>query len=277
MSIDYTVHLTCDVKLTLGEGDVVAGEGKLLQSLKAQGRARILQKIAREQGKDVQSMRATVKDVDEHGQPQNVEIRYTDLVQQFEPLLALQSLCATCPANALRRHFGCQGALKYPIRKKSEQWLLNKVQSLDTVAGPYLIQAFADGDEGLAQIQGMRQNGLFESKHPLSRVVGVDRSSEFQIDSDSVFETFLGRGDALDPNYCVMLLLGLGAINLDGKPATSAEGFGAVLSMEVSRERQRRTAFGFPPDPDSDILALQSLLRAMFYSWQNDVLFLISV
>jgi hypothetical protein len=47
--------------------------------------------------------------------------------------------------------------------------------------------------------------------------------------------------------------------------------------MEDCRERQQRTAFGFRPDSDPDILALQSLLRAMFYSWQNDVPFLISV
>ena len=42
MSIDYAVHLSCNVKLTLGEGDVVVGEGELLQRLKAQGRARVL-------------------------------------------------------------------------------------------------------------------------------------------------------------------------------------------------------------------------------------------
>jgi hypothetical protein len=154
---------------------------------------------------------------------------------------------------------------------------MHQVQALDTVAGPYFIQAFADGDEGLAQIKQMRQHGLFESPYPVTRAVGVDRSSKLEIDSDAVFETFLGRGDALDPNYCVMLLLGLGAITSDGKPATSAEGFGAVLNMEESRERQQRTAFGFRPDSDPDILALQSLLRAMFYSWQNDVLFFISV
>ena len=156
MSIDYSVHLACDVKLKLGDGDALVGEGDLLRRLKAQGRAKILRKIAKEKGKDVKTMRATVKESDDQGQPQTVEIAYTELLQEIEPLLSLQSFCDKCPANALQRPFGCQGAVKYPIRKKSEQWLMQQVQPLDTVAGPYLIHAFADDEGGLEEIQGMR-------------------------------------------------------------------------------------------------------------------------
>jgi hypothetical protein len=108
-------------------------------------------------------------------------------------------------------------------------------------------------------------------------VVGLERSSKIEIDSDDVLETFLGRGDALDPDYCVMLLLGLGAITVDGRPATTAEGFGAVIEMDDCDERRARTNFAFNPDPDSDLLALQSLLRAMYFAWRNGVPLLISV
>jgi hypothetical protein len=277
MSIDYSVHLSCDVKLKLGDGDALAGEGDLLRRLKANGRAKTLRKIAKQQGKPVETMWAVVNETDDEGEPQKFEVRYTDLMREIEPLAPLQSACAACPANALQRPFGCQGDVKYPIRKTSEQWLMDQVQALDTVAGPYLVAAFAEDDEGHAQIQQMRERGLLESSEAVNKVVGVKGKSKIEIGSTDVLETFLGRGDLLEPNYCLMLLLGLGAVTVDGRPATSTEGFSAVLEMEECDERQERTGFAFGPDPDPGIVGVQALLRAMYFAWRNDVPFLISV
>jgi hypothetical protein len=64
---------------------------------------------------------------------------------------------------------------------------------------------------------------------------------------------------------------------VDGRPATSAERFGAVIGMDDVEERKTRTTFAFQPSTDPEILGLQALLRAMYYAWRNDVVFLMSV
>jgi hypothetical protein len=275
--IDYGVHLPCSVKNELGDGDPMVGEDDLLRRLKSLIRMKALEKVAKERGNDVRTMSATFNEVHEITDPCNVEVRYTDLQSHVAPLRVLQRQCTGCPANALQRAFGCQGGMKYPIRKKTEQWLMHQVQMMDSPAGPYLALAIEDGDRGLAQIRHMRQQHLFESPQPIHKMVGCGRRSKAEIDSDSVFETFLARDKSLDPDFCVMLLLAFAAIALDGRPATSAEGFSTVFEMTNVEERNKRTTFAFPPDPDLEILGLQFLLRAMYYAWRNNVQFLIRV
>jgi hypothetical protein len=275
MGADYAVHRPCEVKDKLGEGDSLAGEGELLRLLKARERAKALKAIALQQGKDVQTMTAMLNETDDEGQTVSREIAYADLVAEARALRGLESACEGCAANALQRSFGCHGAVKYPVTKRAEEWLMQQVQTFDTVAGPYVVAAFEDGDEGLPMIQSMRERGLFESTHPVRKVVKAKLFSKVEIDSDSVFETFMGRGAGLEPGYCMMLLLGLGAICLDGEPATSAEAFVAILEMENVGDRQASTTFAFRPDPDPGVLSLQCLLRAMFHAWQNDVVLLI--
>jgi hypothetical protein len=276
MAIDYSVHFECDVKLTLGDGDLIVGEGALLHMLKCRNRAKDLEKIAKQQGKDVKTMKMKVNETGEDGQWVTTDVTYPELASEAEPLAELESACTNCPANALGRAFGCQGATKYPIRKQAEEWLMEQVQTADTVAGPYFVLAMKDGEEGLARVCGMRSDGLFESREPVCRDIGGRRSPGMDIDSNSVFELFMGRGDLLDPNYCVMILMGLAAISLDGQPAVSEQAFGTLLEMEDVGERRRRTSFAFRPSADPNVVGLQALLRAMYFAWRNGVPFLIS-
>ena len=168
MAIDYSVHLPCDVKRTLGDDDALAGEGALLELLKAQGRAKTLKRVAAEQGRDVETMTATLNEVDDEGLPITREIVYAELVAQARRLRPLEHFCSECPANALQRPFGCQGAVNYPIRMSSEAWLMDQVQTFDTVAGPYLVAAFENGDGGIEQIRSMRAAAASSSLGVLS-------------------------------------------------------------------------------------------------------------
>lgn len=265
------MNLECDVKRKLGDGDVIDGELDLLRRRKAHGQAAAIERIANQQGKDLKTLRVNVSDVGEDGRPRQRQVAYADLVREAQPLAGLEAACVRCPANALMRAFGCQGGLQYPIKTIAEQWLLRQVQTFDTVAGPYLVHAFDDGNESIAMIDDMRARGLFESRQPPSRDVGGQHSPGSVIDSSMVFEALLARGPALDPGYCVMILLGLAAIRLDGEVATSAEAFGEIVEMEEISSRQRRTSFAFEPDARAEIPGVQSLLRAMYFAWRNDV------
>jgi hypothetical protein len=276
MGADYILHRSCQVKQTLGDGDDVAGTVEMLRLFKAGNMARYLEQQAREEGKSPEETSVVRQERNAAtGEIVNRPLTYVDLKQQHERLTQLAPHCSGCPACVLSRTFGCYGALRYPIRARSEEWLMERLQPADSPGGYLCLKAVADLGYDGEPIQRWRDSDvvdIFELKRPIERALDPDRPEETTVNSNQIWHPLLALGNELQPFHCLYVPLWVGGVRLDGEAPSEPEHLSQLANMTTLEERQRRTRFDVGrADQGPEVLAVQRLLFACYSAWLNDV------
>jgi hypothetical protein len=277
MAINYIVHYSCNPKKALGSGDIAKGTERILALLKARDRAAVLRDMAIRDGRSPEGMLAAVRSENVDGTSVETSVTYDELLAQASALDPHASQCSNCRANFLSSPFGCFGVLNYPVRRRSEKWLMSRLQPIATIGGQLLMAAVKELHYTGEPIENMRAAGLFESPHPKKKVFKFGLFSRSPVTSNHLFEAILGVGECLDPCHCMGILLWLGAIRFGGIIPKSPAQAEAVNNLATFAQRTKHTTLELgPPTNNPAILAMHSLLRALYTSWTQNVPLLIS-
>ena len=265
MGADYIVHLSCNPKLAFGDGDPLKGAATMMDMIK--GRNMALFVAQKSEGRDPATIKIKRMKVTPEGQFEETT-SYTDLMARTAPLEAQQKFCEGCPANFLGRPYGCYGALNYPVTAAGEQWLVSRLQPADSPGGMMLVKAIHDFNYDGAPVRRMREGGIFDLKQPAEKVVEKKLLGSKRVNGDQIFQAFISVGGALGADHCGMLLIILGALEIDGRvPATSDDVDllrRAMLAEAPARRDIAKLQLG-PQSPETD--GIQNLLRGAYTAW----------
>lgn len=152
---------------------------------------------------------------------------------------------------------------------------MDRVQAPDTVGGTFLHRAIADFRYDGSAVRSYRQRKLFEAPSPPTRSWKTGWFSSASVNADQLWHALLAVGP-ISPSHAVMVLLWLGAIEIDGRvpitPATDAALVQSAMraapavrakTTKITSKVMERTAIrGLP--------AVQAFLNAMHVAWVNE-------
>jgi hypothetical protein len=276
MGADFILHRSCHPKQHLGDGDDRAGTVEMVRLLKVGHMARFLEEQARKDGKDPQELSVVRQERNvTTGEVVEKPLHYRELREEEERLTPLAAHCAECPVNVFSNSFGCYGAVRYPIRARSEEWLMQRLQPADTPGGFLCCKAVVDLGYDGAPIQRWRASKLFqifELPRPIERTLDPARPEETTINSNQVWHPLLALSNELQPFHCLYVPLWVGAVQIDGEVPSRPEHLQQITSLTSLEERRERTDFDLgPTDQGPEVFAVQRLLFACYTAWLHDV------
>ena len=240
----------------------------MLDCLKAGNRAAAVAEMARKAGEAPEGKTISIQVVRPDGQVDKQPVRYEELVAEAGRLAPLIPQCARCPANVLRRPFGCIGAINYPIPKVVEEWLACMLQPSTAIGGKLFLDSIREFGYTGQPIQKFREAGMFESDQPIKKKVKGGLFSSTSVTTSQLFEALFCINDPLDPNHCLGVLLWLGSIRLDGAPVETPEQAMATFRLGTPEEREQRTELVTEGDLSVDgIEQFDWFLRALYQTW----------
>ncbi len=207
MGLDYVIDWPCVPKEALSVPGIV-------DRLKARARAEAIVRLYREHGDQRPASEMGVEVVNRalDGSEQTEVIVVQTLFDQAAALESYASACLGCPANALKRSFGCFGAINYPVSHAAEVWLLSQLPTINEPL-PYLLlrQTIEDWPNLGQHARSIRQSpgAVLESGDSLARRLG-----EFAVSADQLLEMVLFQ-PSITPLFGAMLLLLFGGIRRD--------------------------------------------------------------
>lgn len=276
MSLDTAVQLPCEPRKHFGPPGVLVGTQRILELLRARGRAGAAEDLAREHGKDPDTTSITVTE-NYGGKPVQRDVTLAELRATAAPLDAQQAACDSCPANVLGSPYGCFITVHYPVPATAEAWLFERLSPPGTT-GWNSCALYLD-DQGIRgeTARTMRSRGFFELRAPLERrhKTGLFRSQ--RISTDQLFEFFVRGGEALlEPPVCAMFLFWFNSIAVHGA-VPGREGLDSRLQrferLVDGDPDQRAAETTLLLDPSSDAAAWEfaALFRALYRSWVLNV------
>lgn len=272
MGADLVLLTDCPVKQRLGEGKSLAGSDRLYKLTKQRSQADTVARMMKADGRD--PMTATFQHlVNGPDGPVQREVSVKALFEATAILDELAPHCAACPANHFADRFGCITYVAYPITEAAEVWLTKRVQPADTLGGWLLLKAIKDFSYDGKKMAGWRGRGLLASKAPAQAVVKKGFLSSTKVSSDQLLEAVLTLGEPLQPSHCMLVLLFLGALALDGQVPRDKDdptplATLAALGKGTMAQRQARTSLDVGPESDDDgVLAMQRLLTALYQAY----------
>jgi len=240
MGIDYVINYGCVPKEML----TTAG---LLERIKAGEQAQALISFYRNNNdlRPIEDMGGEILRRAADGEHETRTVMVADLLKMQQELQPLEHYCEGCPANAMKRPFGCIGHINYPISQQAEEWMLAQLPHPDYDPLPFLLLTKAE-EFGCTGETGRRlrdQVGvIFESGDTLAR-----RYPEMDISADQLFEMFYLIESNIPVKRAVMILMFMGAIErnmeanelmaLTPAPPDLAERLPFLLHIEESDDR----------------------------------------
>lgn len=280
MGADYSVHLACEPKTIIGEGDPWKGSNRIRELLKARSQLEVIEETARRIGKSPQEIRLTTVAMGPHRPTTQSDTAYDRLVAQVAPLEAHGHSCEGCPANLFAGPFGCFGFVPYPISSAAEEWLMGRVQPTSTVGGFLCHRSMQDFGYTGEPIRAMRASGLFESTAPLSKVVEGSWLSKKKVTSDQLLQGMIAFEDPIQPSHCIGVLVWLGCVRIDGQvpgDATDISLVQGIFKYKTPEERAHHTALEISSAPkDQSTASFHGLLHAFYLAWVWDCPILMS-
>jgi hypothetical protein len=278
MGADLVISLECPAKARLGAGPNGTTELVRLKKLKSQSEA--LLAMVHESGGDRDPKSIVVNSVLQRpGATKQTETSLQDLLDEGAQLDALASHCVGCKANLFDNAFGCWGYVKYPITESGEAWIMARVQPAATLGGTLLLKAIDDFGYDGSKFAKYREQDLCELEEPVVKVVRKGLLFNTKVNANQIFDTIFTRSEALNPTHCMMILLWLGALEVDGKVSLDASGAIALKRLLGSSTPEEREATGKlqlgDKSTDPGIAAMQTLLEALHRAWVLDVALLV--
>lgn len=269
MGADLILLTDCPAKRRLGDGDRLEGNDRLYKLRKQQSHLQTIERLVRESGKDLATATYTSV-VNGPDGPVQREVALSDLRAAVAVLDELAPACATCPANGPAAAFGCTSFIAYPIPEAAEVWLMRRVQTADTVGGQLLLRAIKDLGFTGAKMKAWRARNLLEAKQPTHAVVKKAFLSSTKVSSDQLLEAILTLGEPLLPSHCMMLLVFVGAIRLDGEVVTTPPQAATLSGLQQAARAARTTLDVGAASDEPGPAAMQALLRALYVAWALD-------
>jgi len=271
MAADFILLHPCPVKQALGDGNVDAGTDRLLECLKARGRAAAVAEHHRRRGEEPAGKTITLQLYHATRGTETRQVAYEELLAQAAPLEPLEPHCRGCPANVLGRPFGCIGDVKYPIPLTTQRWLLDRIEPPGTLGGQFFLRGVADFDYTGEPLVSFRQNGLLEGATPPSRTFHVGPGNDLTLSVDQLLQGVLCVNAPLDPTHCLLVLLWLGALRFDGVGLATVDRLREAIGLTTPAERSRRVGLDLGrPHDDPAVRSMQSLLEGFFAAWVLD-------
>lgn len=206
MGVDYVIDLPCMPKSGLGTQRIV-------EMLKGRSRADHVEQVLRARGDQRPPAELTFETVAiGPAGPQRSLVSVQQLRDQARRLDEQASHCDHCVARTHPRPFACVGYVGYPLTADAERWLLSLLpDSLETLAGQYLVRAFRDYGWDGHYAEGLRAQGqtFLEARENQYRYW-----NSFALSSDQVVDLLFGLG-SLQPAHTQMLALFFGIIPHD--------------------------------------------------------------
>lgn len=267
MAIDYVIDYDCVPKQKLGTDGI-------LERIKGRARAESVIRLFREHGdgRPPGEMGFEFTRSLPDGAEETQVIMVQDMLDQAAELDPLASYCESCPANALRRPFGCMGQIQYPISAAAEAWLLDRLPGPDQPLVWLLLRQGVQemGYDGSA-VRPLRANSTYFEER---RVRGRDMV-EFVFSADQVFEMLFMLGH-IQPSHAGMLLLLFAAIRRD----VEANQIVQIMSHALTAEQiAQQFPFQMKPDANDDntIADLKQFFYAVYRAWMLNVRLLLDV
>jgi hypothetical protein len=117
-------------------------------------------------------------------------------------------------------------------------------------------------------MKSYRSGGLVEGTTPPARTLAPGPGTTRTVTVDQIFEAILCVEAPLNPSHCMLVLLWLGAMRIDGVPLASLDQMRELLEVNTPAERSQRVGLDVGPrHPEASIRALQTLLEGMFTAW----------
>jgi len=276
MSLDTAVQFSCQPRTHFGPEGVLEGTQRILELLRARGRAGAAEDLARQHGNDPESTSITVTE-NYGGKPVQRNVTLAELRAAAAPLDTQQASCHDCPANVLGSPYGCFVTLHYPIPATAETWLLGRLAPSGSTAWNSCALYLADQGIRGENARTMRSRGFFELRAALERrhKTGLFRSQ--CISTDQLFEFFVRGGEALlEPPVCAMFLFWFNCLGVQGA-IPGREGLDSRLqrfeALVDGHPEQRAAETSLLLDPVSDEGAgeFAALFGALYRAWVHNV------
>ncbi|HET6249047.1 MAG TPA: hypothetical protein VFE47_15220 [Tepidisphaeraceae bacterium] len=234
MGVDFALDYGCPVK------DQLSMEG-LVRLVKTRDRAATILAMVRRDGntKPPSEILITQRVQRPNGVQEDQAVSIQSMIDQAAALEGLAHHCQDCSANLAMKPFTCYGSIRYPIRLRTEQWLLSLLpEDINCTAGIILQKYIKDFRYDGGDILKLRQNPTFfedrtgptrtwKSKGFLGRL-----STAFSLTSSQLLQMLFCVG-ALQPPHCTMLCLFLGLIPHD-TPADQLQNQNTFLRVAFS-------------------------------------------
>lgn len=277
MGADLIVHVECEAKRALGEGDPAQGTMNMMRMRKSRSQAMTVS--AQLQGAGVPLDQPVINVVTETADGrQERKVSVVDLLSESAPLLEHDGDCPHCPANLGNQPYGCLGFVPYPIGTDAEAWLAQRVQPEGSLGHKLLCDALRDFGYTGEQFTEWRERGLITAKEPRTVVLRTAWFSKTTVDTNQLFQAVFGVGNHLDPTHCALVLMWLGALAIDGEVPASVEPgpLQALLSMDSYEQRSARAKLVLgEPSENPDVRSMQLMLGYLYGAWVNGVVLLV--
>jgi hypothetical protein len=267
MAIDYVVDYACTPKAEL------TTEG-ILERLKGRARAHEIIRLFREGGdqRPVGEIGFEMTRSHPDGSEETRVVMVQHLLDDAAELRPLEHHCAGCPANAGGEPFGCFGQINYPISAQAEQWLIDRLPSIEQpLVWLLLRQAVQEMGYTGDQARALRTNpAYFEDR----RVRGRDLV-EFVFSADQAFELLFLAGH-VRPVHAAMLLLFFDAVPRDFEADVLVRVMHAHMDAD---EIAARFPLTLPASADDDHTTreLRQFFTALHRAWMLNVYTLLDV
>lgn len=271
MAIDYSIDFDCEPKQTFTTNGI-------MERLKGEERAQTIIALFRKNGDDrpPSKMGFEFTRSTPDGQEETRVIVVQELLDQAEQLKPYAHHCEGCPANVLKRPFGCIGHVGYPISTQAETWLLDQLPVPDEPLIWLLLRQGVDEFEydgsSIAPLrQAANENGegvYFEDQRLQYRKLG-----EFNIDANQVFEMFFAVGSYVLPNHAALLLLFTHAI------PRNIEADEIIHIKDAPKHSNLAEKYPFnitiKDEDDQSTAEFKQMLHAMYVAWKLSVRFMV--
>jgi hypothetical protein len=255
MAIDYIIDYDCIPKQTLTTEGIV-------ERLKGKDRAETIIRLFRQNGDERPPSEMGFEFT--RSTPEGEEERRVIIVQYLldaaDELKPLEKHCIGCPANHSGQSFGCIGAIQYPVSRKAEAWLLDRLPVPDEpLVWLLLKQGVEEFQYDGASVQPLRaaSDTYFEPGPLLMRRLG-----EFEISSDQVFEMIFAVGH-INPNHAAILLLFFNAIDRE----LEADDIMKIAPASGDVRQRHPFILKIEQDDDTSIAEFKEFLRALYIGW----------
>ena len=226
MGADYVIRYDCELNRRLGAG----GLSRLVK-LRWQIDAAVAEERRRGNSSPTEELMLRTL-VRRPTGPTVEEQRISELLPLLTPLEGADGPCASCPANANDRSYGCIGYVRYPMASASEAWLMNRLpRSPRSFASFSLIRTLRRHPETGSRAAAMRRDPegrFFEERAPITATI-ESHDGVVTVTSDQCFDILFGSPN-LPPAAIRSLAVYFGFISDDLAPA-------AVQQITTNPER----------------------------------------
>jgi hypothetical protein len=213
MGVDFVLDYDCPVKEQLSTAGMIG-------LIKSRSRATAVLEMARREGntKPPSEILFTQRVERPGGVQEERGVSVQGLMDTTARLDDLAHHCEGCSARIAQKPFPCYGSIRYPIRLRTEQWLMSLLPTdLDCTAAVILQKYIKDFGYDGAPIQKPRGNPTFFEDRTGHRTTWKSKgflgrfSPAFSLTSSQLLQMMFCLG-SLQPPHCTMLCLFLGLI-----------------------------------------------------------------